>query len=149
MANTANSEILFSAARGTSIPWCFGTDILEAYVIEGKEAFQRLKAICERHATWQEAADEEGYWGAWHDVLMGVALRSDKGYVYRLEQDGDVFLVPHEEHITWVSDDEELSDNLPPENYSGYMEDPDEYKGHFEWKKGNASFDVNVCEEKH
>ena len=117
MTNIADRELLFSDTRGTSIPWCFATDILEGSVIEGLKQFQRLKAICERHEKWQEAAKEEGYWDAWHDVLNSVVVKDDKGHVYRLEQDGDVFLVPHEKHIQWVPDDEELSDYLLYEMY--------------------------------
>lgn len=117
MTNIADRELLFSDTRGTSIPWCFATDILEGYVIEGLEQFQRLKAICESHEKWQEAAKEEGYWDAWHDVLMNVVVKDDKGHVYYLGQDGDVFLVPHYKHIVWVPDAEELSDRTLDEMY--------------------------------
>jgi hypothetical protein len=211
MTNIADREILFSDTRGISIPWCFATDILEGCVIEGLKAFQHLKAICERHEKWQEAAKEEGYWDAWHDVLNSVVVKDDKEHAYSLEQDGDVFLVPHDKHIQWVPDEEELSDNLLdemyremldscyeeieicgnkycvsrtlkevapteyrcgyadwldseitnkaltehgdkyydgdvkiPENFSEYMEDPDEYEGHFEWKEVKPPFDVKV-----
>jgi hypothetical protein len=209
MTNIADREILFSDSRGMSIPWCFATDILEGHVIEGLKAFQHLKAICERHEKWQEAAKEEGYWDAWHDVLNSVVVKDDKEHVYSLEQDGDVFLVPHDKHIQWVPDDEELSDNLLdemyremldscyedvnvcntytyttsrvlkevdpttyrcgyadwldselenkaltehggkyydgelkiPENFFEFMEDMDEYEGHFEWKKVTPAID--------
>jgi hypothetical protein len=202
VANIADRVILFSDARGTSIPWCFATEVLEGYVVEGLEAFQRLQALCARHDKWEEAAEEERYWDAWHDVLMNVVLKDDKGHVYHLDQDGDVFLVPHSDHVQWVPDDEELSDGTLddmykemldscfqdvnvcnvytyntsyvlktvdptayrcgyhdwldsevsyktltkhggkyyddelkiPENFFEYMEDPDGYEGHFEWK---------------
>ena len=149
MANVAGREILFSDFRGLSIPWCFATEILEGHVVEGLEDFQRLKSLCERHDKWQYAEEEEGYWGAWHDVLLNVAVRDNEGHVYRLDQDGDVFLVPHEKYTQWVSYAEEDGDAKIPGSFSEYSDDPDEYEGHFEWKKGNASFDVNVCEEKH
>ena len=212
MTNIADREILFSDTRGTSIPWCFATDILEGYVIEGLKQFQHLKAICERHEKWQEAAKEEGYWDAWHDVLNSVVVKDDKGHVYYLEQDGDVFLVPHDKHIQWVPDAEELSDGTLdemysemldscfedvnicnvhtystsyvlknvdptayrcgyvdwldselenkaltehggkyydgdvkiPENFFEFVEDMDEYEGHFEWKEVKPPFDVKV-----
>lgn len=197
----ADREILFSDTRGLSIPWCFADEILETSIIEGKKEYEHLKAVCAPCKHWQEAASKEGYWDAWHDVLMNVVLKDDKGCVYTLEQDGDVFLVPHDKHIVWMPEAEELSDTLLdvmykemlnycyekveicgnkypvsraleevdptayrcgysdwldseirnksitehdgkyyegeikiPESFSAYMEDMDEYEGHFEWK---------------
>ena len=124
MANIANSEILFSDTIGISIPWCFATDILEGHVIEGKAAFQHLRSICERHDKWQEAAEAEGYWGAWHDVLDNVVLRGDKGHVYRLDQDGDVWLIPCSKHVRWVPDDDcEIDDEDLDDDFCSHLND--------------------------
>ena len=122
MINIANSKILFSDIRGISIPWCFANDIFKSSIVEGLEQFQHLKAMCERHDKWQEAVEEEGYWDAWHDVVSSVVLKDDRGHVYCLAQDGDVFLLPHDKHITWVPDEEELSDNLLDEMYKKMLD---------------------------
>jgi len=118
MTTTADIKLLFSNSRGMSIPWCFADEILEGSIIGGKEQWTCLNEICDPCETWEEAASKEGYWDAWHEVLDSVVLRDDKGHVYTLYQDGDVWLIPCGEHVKWVPDedcevdDEDLDDDF-------------------------------------
>jgi hypothetical protein len=118
----AERGILFSDTRGCSIPWCFAQEVAETSINEGKEAYEHLKAICNT-ATWQDASEHEWYWDAWEDVLQKVVLQDDQGRVYSLQQDGDVFLVPHHKHIKWVTDKEELSDKELEDQYDEMLDD--------------------------
>jgi hypothetical protein len=120
----AESQLLYSDTRGLSIPWVFATDILEGSIIGGKKEWEHLKDICNPHEKWEEAERESGYWGAWHDVLMNVILKDDKGKVYSLHQDGDVFLVPHSKHVKWIPDEDEvISYGALDDMYKGFLDE--------------------------
>lgn len=121
MEKIASKILLYSDARGLSIPWVFANDIKEEFIIEGKEYFIELKELCNT-PTWQEASMQECYWDVWQTVLDNVVLKNEER-AYTVEQDGDVFLVPHHKNIKWVTELEELSDGELHDKYDEFLDD--------------------------
>lgn len=120
----AESQLLYSDTRGLSIPWVFATDILEGSIIEGKEEWEHLKAICDPHEQWEEASLGAEYLDAWHEVLRHVVLKDDKGHVYSLHQDGDVFLIPRSKHVKWIPDEDKVISAVAlDEMYGGFLDE--------------------------
>lgn len=82
------TKLLFDSSSGQYIPQRFATEMKREY-IEGVDA-----------EDWDGITDleGEGYWEAWDSVLGNAVLTDpETGQRYRLDQDGDVWLIPIEE----------------------------------------------------
>ena len=102
-------ELFYSDSRGTRIPQDFAEDV------------DRSKVTGVDDDTWAtlEAGDtveNEWYWEAWDDVLQNAVITDAKGQKWRLEQDGDLFLIP--EGMEWDDDEQDYvwpdADEEPP-----------------------------------
>ena len=91
-------ELLLDESRGIYIPQHFVEDFnLSKFGIEENSwAVQKCK----------EGPDNLSYWEAWQDILNNAEYQDDEGYIWRLHQDGDLFIV--REDMT----DEEWNDHF-------------------------------------
>lgn len=82
----AKRELLFSDASGIYIPRRFAREIARDHVSFGSHDFSEGWDILEN-------PDHERYWEAWQEVLDHATLTDGNGVEYRLEQDGDCWMV--------------------------------------------------------
>ena len=75
---------LIDSAAGVYIPKEFVEDFhLDKF---GIEEDSWAVEIC------KEGPEHEDYWDAWQDILDSAKYQDDDGYIWRLHQDGDLFL---------------------------------------------------------
>lgn len=108
---TSKPELMLwlSDARGVYIPRDFAQSFADrAKHVSGVDD--------ETWAILEHGPDHEHYWDAWSDVCDGATVIDDNGHKFRVYQDGDCWLVPHDmewddetEWFKWPSDDEDLS----------------------------------------
>lgn len=100
---TAQIECYLDSARGIYIPQAFAKQTRHECV-KGVSA-----------EDWEilvAGPDGEYYWDTWSDVLDNATLTDPQtGFVYRLEQDGDLFLIPSD--WEWNDDEQKYE---PPES---------------------------------
>lgn len=80
----AKRELFLSDARGINMPKDFA------------ECVRRDRATGisdEDYAVLEAGPDHEWYWDTWNDVCDRAKLTDDNGTVFRLEQDGDLWMV--------------------------------------------------------
>lgn len=90
-------EVLIDSSWGIYIPQVFvEREDPEAWGLTDEEV-----------AVLKSGPDHPAYWGVWEDVVDGATLEED-GKVYRLFEDGDLFLI--EEGEDPYADDDEQED---------------------------------------
>lgn len=94
MTNKPDMILFLSDARGIYIPKDFATGIKRQYVSGVSE---------EDWSVLEAGPDHEWYWETWDSVLNNATVTDDAGIKYRVEQDGDCWLIP--EGMEW-SDEE-------------------------------------------
>jgi hypothetical protein len=73
---------LISDANGIYIPKMFA------------EQFFNWEGISEEDlATLKRGPEDVGYWDAWDDVLANASHVDERGHLWRLQQEGDLFAV--------------------------------------------------------
>ena len=70
--------------------------------------------------------ETEYYWDIWQDVLDRTMLMDSDGNQWRLEQDGDLWLVPADHYEQWESYQSEL-ESLSDESYEKALEEIDSW----------------------
>lgn len=70
--------------------------------------------------------ETENYWDVWADVLDNTILTDSDGSQWRLEQDGDLWLVPEDHYEQWESYQSEL-ESLSEESYDKAHEEVDSW----------------------
>jgi len=102
----ADRSVFLSDARGIYIPRDFARTVDHA----------RVAGVTPEQWADLENEDSESYWDTWSDVVDNAICTDDLGVRYRLEQDGDLFIVPtgmewdddNEEYV-WPSDEQEAA----------------------------------------
>ena len=82
--------LILSDARGIYIPRDFLTDSDNEIDVDHCAAWG-LTSDNFQHWMLATEPDSEGYWDAWQWVLDNAKFTDDKGNVYRLHQDGDLW----------------------------------------------------------
>jgi hypothetical protein len=80
----AKRELFLSDARGVYIPRDFAQSVVREHVTGVSD---------ENYSVLEAGPDHEWYWEAWTEVCDSAVITATDGTVYRLEQDGDCWLV--------------------------------------------------------
>ena len=91
-------ELLLSDVRGIYIPRDF-IQTFRGWKGYGKGKYPEYKSILSN-------PENESYWDAWNELLDKLTYTTDKGIIWNLYQDGDLFAVDHKLIQVW----EELTD---------------------------------------
>lgn len=77
-------ELLFDGASGIYIPQRWAEECAD---VKGWAGFDSDDV-----AILRAGPDHEWYWETWDDILGNATFTDDRGYEYRMTQDGDVFV---------------------------------------------------------